>query len=595
MVRHPGYRGCRHETCGSSTRTPAFDADASGRKLVAYAAVTIRMFDVFISHAQSTIPLVRQIADALRGLGHTVWWDEDLPVHRPFPQMIEARIRDAKAVVVIWSKDAIEGTYVRAEAEVARPAGTLVQISVNGTVPPMPFNTIQFADMTGWTGDANAPGWRKVVASVSELVGSDRAAPVTPVAAAKKQMSLTGFVPRKRTFAALILGGVALAIVATWYGLTTSPHPAQSTGSEEATSNGAPTNDAPDAFANRPAIAVLPFENRSDDPKHAIFADGLAEDLITRLSAWRAFPVIGRGSSFHYRGDVDIKRVAKELNVRYVVQGSVQRAADRIRVSAQLIDAQSGSNVWSQTYDRNVADLFDLQDEISASIAAPLVGDLTRAEAKRAQSRGTQNVDAWNLYQLGEERVLRLSREDAVAARPFFERAVALEPQFASAHAGLSQAYTWQAVFGLASARSNMLARARESARRAVQLDPHDAQAHSALAFALLVSHDTPNGLAAAQRAVELNPSFPEAWNVLGYAKLMADDPNGCIVAIEQSLRLDPQALFSAPTKTCRGLLGTRAIRGGAGARAQGRGGAARLSMGLHRRGAEFGRFRSPR
>ena len=149
--------------------------------------VTIRMFDVFISHAQSTIPLVRQIADALRGLGHTVWWDEDLPVHRPFPQMIEARIRDAKAVVVIWSKDAVEGTYVRAEAEIARPAGTLVQISVNGTVPPLPFNTIQFADMTGWTGDANAPGWRKVVASVSELVGSDRAAPVTPVAAVRSR------------------------------------------------------------------------------------------------------------------------------------------------------------------------------------------------------------------------------------------------------------------------------------------------------------------------------------------------------------------------------------------------------------------------
>ena len=362
-------------------------------------------------------------------------------------------------------------------------------------------------------------------------------------------MSLTGFAPRKRTLAALILG-VALSIVAAWYGLTTSSHPAQSTSSEKAIFNGAPTNDAPDAFANRPAVAVLPFENRSDDPKHAIFADGLAESLISRLSAWRAFPVIGRVSSFHYRGDVDIKRVARDLNVRYVVQGSVQREADRIRVSAQLIDAQSGSNVWTQTYDRNVADLFDLQDEISASIAAPLVGDLNRAEAKRAQGRGTQNVDAWNLYELGEERVIRLSYEDAVAAGTFFERAVALEPQFATAHAGLSQAYTWQALYGPASSRSSLLERARESARRAVQLDPHDAQAHSALAFALLESHDTPNGLAAAQRAVELNPSFPEAWNLLGYAKLMADDPNGSIVAIEQSLRLDPQALFAGAHET---------------------------------------------
>ncbi len=234
----------------------------------------------------------------------------------------------------------------------------------------------------------------------------------------------------------------------------------------------AAADTASDAFANRPAIAVLPFENLSDGPKHAIFADGLAGDLITRLSAWRAFPVIGRGASFQYRGNVDIKRVARELNVRYVVQGSVQREGDRIRINAQLLDAQSGQTVWNQTFDRKVADLFDLQDEISMAIAAPLVGDLSRAEAHRAQSRGTRNVDAWSQYMLGEPLLDNPTPKGMVEARAFFERAVALEPQFASAHAELSVAYAWGAVFDSASSPEHNLTLALESARRAVELDP---------------------------------------------------------------------------------------------------------------------------
>jgi len=501
----------------------------------------IRMSDVFISYAHSTQAQARQVAEALRALGHDVWWDEENPLHRPFSAAINEHARDAKAVLVLWSNDALQSDWVHAEADVARQARVLVQVSLDGCLPPIPFNQTPYADLTGWTGDTKAPAWRKVVASVNELVGDERTAAV-PVAAAEKRVSLNALAPRKRMFAGLLLGGVAVAIAATWYGLATSSHPARPDAASSETTTTSVKDNTPDDFANRPAIAVLPFENRSDDPKHAIFADGLAESLISRLSAWRAFPVIGRTSSFHYRGDVDIKRVAKELNVRYVVQGSVQREADRIRVSAQLIDAQSGANVWSQTYDRNVADLFDLQDEISASIAAPLVGDLTRAEAKRAQSRGSQNVDAWSVWQLGEQHEVGFTPEDIAAARPFFEQAIALEPQFASAHARLAHTLVWETQFGLATSPKHNLTLALESARRAVALDPLDPLAHDALAFALLISKDTSNGLASAQRAVDLNPSSPEAWSLLGYAKWLAGDPKGCIAANDWALRLDPQS-----------------------------------------------------
>ena len=155
--------------------------------------------------------------------------------------------------------------------------------------------------------------------------------------------------------------------------------------------------------------AIIAAKNRdpdlcplSTDPEQAFFADGLAEDLITRLSTWRAFPVIARNSSFQYRGgDIDVKRASAVLGARYIVEGSVRSAGGRIRVSAQLIDAASGEHVWADTYDSEVADVFAAQDRISGQIAASLVGDLNRAEAERARQRGTGNLEAWSLYQLG--------------------------------------------------------------------------------------------------------------------------------------------------------------------------------------------------
>ena len=183
----------------------------------------------------------------------------------------------------------------------------------------------------------------------------------------------------------------------------------------------------------RPAIAVLPFDNLSSDPEQAFFADGLAEDLITRLSSWRAFPVIARDSSFQYRGaDADLKRASEELGARYIVQGSVRRAGDQIRATAQLIDTSTGENVWADSYDGEVTDVFALQDEFSSMIAASLVSDLNRAEAERAQQRGTENLEAWSLYQLGLQRADSYTREDFAAARELFTSASERDPRFAT-------------------------------------------------------------------------------------------------------------------------------------------------------------------
>jgi TolB-like protein/class 3 adenylate cyclase len=306
----------------------------------------------------------------------------------------------------------------------------------------------------------------------------------------------------------------------------------------------APRGDASGApaFGGRPAIAVLPFDDLSPDPEQAFFADGLAEDLITRLASWRAFPVIARNSSFQYRGgDLDLKRVGAELGARYLVEGSVRRVDDRIRVTAQLIDASTAEHVWAEAYDRTVEDVFDLQDEIGSTIAASLVGDLTRAEGERARQQGTENLEAWSLYQLGLQHADRYTASDSVQAVRFFERALALDPRFATAQARLAMA-NWMIVSGDGRVASDEeLAAALAAARRAVELDPRDPVAHAALGAVHLTAGDPRNAIDATRKAVELNPSMPEAWIWFGWAQLLAGDPEACIVATRRAQDLDPQ------------------------------------------------------
>jgi TolB-like protein/class 3 adenylate cyclase len=295
-------------------------------------------------------------------------------------------------------------------------------------------------------------------------------------------------------------------------------------------------------FRGRPAIAVLPFDNLSPDPDQAFFADGLAEDLITRLSAWRAFPVIARSSSFQYRGDSpDLRRVRDDLGIRYVVEGSVRRSGDRIRVSAQLVDATSGEHVWTEIYDREIADVFVLQDEISSTIAASLVGDLTRAEGERARQQGTENLEAWSLYQLGLQQIDRYTPEDWAKGARLFESAAEIDPHFATALAQLAMT-NWMILTGDGrTATAEEISAALATARRALDLDPRNPVAHAALGAIYLTAGDPDNALDATRRAVTLNPSMPDAWIWFGFAQLLAGDPEGCIVATERARRLNPQ------------------------------------------------------
>jgi serine/threonine protein kinase/cytochrome c-type biogenesis protein CcmH/NrfG len=309
-------------------------------------------------------------------------------------------------------------------------------------------------------------------------------------------------------------------------------------------------------FGGRPAIAVLPFDNRSGDPEQEFFAEGLAEDLITRLSLWRSFPVIARQSSFAYRSrGADLKQVSAELGVRYVVQGSVRKSGERVRIAAQLVDAATGQNVWTQTYDRVLTDVFAAQDEISEAIAASLVADLNRAEHAlltgsavvtlangHAQPHAARNFEAWGLYQRALAFFYRFTREDFAQARALLERAVELDPQFSTAWARLAETGMWEIIYGWTGNPDQTIAHALAQARRAVAIDPRDAEAHAELAFVLMTAGEGYAAIEEARRGTELNPSHPWALLIRAYVwHMTGNPPDESIDLVMRAMRLSPR------------------------------------------------------
>ncbi|HZG46329.1 MAG TPA: TIR domain-containing protein [Allosphingosinicella sp.] len=367
------------------------------------------MPDVFVSYARSTEAQARQVANALRERGYEVWRDDELPAHRAYGEVIEERLKAAKAVVVVWSIDALRSQWVRAEADAARESGTLVQLSVDGTMPPMPFNQIQCADLRFWDGGVEEPAWRKVESSVAALVG-----------------------PVNRS--------------------------ASGAGSTKAGSR-------------KICVCVLPFANMSGDAEQEYFSDGISEDIITDLSKVSALSVVARNTAFTYKGQaVDVKKVAAEQGVSHVLEGSVRKAGNRVRITAQLIDGKAGDHIWADRYDRDLDDIFAIQDEISKAIVAALQVKLLPKEKKAIEHRGTSSSEAYNLYLMARQYWISGNRGDTrreeVVIR-ICHQAIAIDAAYAKAWALMALAQSelrfWHGrdIDGL------------QAAERALELDPN--------------------------------------------------------------------------------------------------------------------------
>jgi adenylate cyclase len=302
---------------------------------------------------------------------------------------------------------------------------------------------------------------------------------------------------------------------------------------------------APLPLPDKPSIAVLPFTNMSGDPEQEHFSDGITENIITNLSRFRDFFVIARNSTFAYKGKaVKMQDVSRELGVSYVLEGSVQRSSDRVRITAQLIDGHTGGHLWSERYDRQLDDIFEVQDEVTEMIVGTLAsgygGRLRKAWQRRIQGSGTQSVQAFDCFMRGMDLYDHFIKEDTQRGREFFEEAVRLDPNYAKAYAKLAWGHIEDAYQGWSEDYEESLAKGLEFANKAIQCEDEESWGHWALAgyYIFTMQHD--RALAEFQRAIELNPNDADVLNDVGFCLSYAGRAEEALDSVHKAMRLNP-------------------------------------------------------
>jgi TolB-like protein len=317
--------------------------------------------------------------------------------------------------------------------------------------------------------------------------------------------------------------------------------------------NGAAVLSLPDG----PSIAVLPFANISGDPEQEYFADGMVEEITTALSRFKTLFVIARNSSFTYKGKAsDVKQVGRDLGVRYVLEGSVRKAANKVRITAQLIDTSTGAHLWADRFDGAMEDIFELQDQVTISVVGAITPTLERAEIGRAVLKPTDSLDAYDHYMRGIASAYRWTNDGTSEALQHFYRAIENDPKFALAHALATSCYAWRKANGWATDSAREIAETKRLAERATQLGQDDAQvlcwSGTGLAF---VVGEVDAGIALVERALRLNPNLMDAWLSSGLIRLVSGEWNLAIGHFAHAMRLSPfePSLFMMQQGTASG------------------------------------------
>ena len=408
------------------------------------------MADVFVSYARSDKARVAPLVAAIEAQGWSVWWDPEIAAGQEFDRQIATELKSAAAVVVVWTPTSVESRWVRGEARDAADRGVLVPVRFDAADLPIDVRAIHTTDLDGW-------GENPASAAVQELL-----------------RSLGAMINRQR-----------------------GPRPAAAAAAQ-------PTPPAAPAGIS---ICVLPFANMSGDPEQEYFSDGISEDIITDLTKVSALGVVSRNTAFNFKGkSVEVAQVARQLKVSHVLEGSVRKAGGRVRITAQLIDAAKDNQVWAERYDRDLNDIFALQDEISEAIVKALKLKLLPEEKKAIEQRGTENVDAYNLY---------------LMARQNYATGIEQDPRRAEASVRLC--------------------------RRATEIDPTYARAWALMALGQMLLHFAhgrrgDDGMSAAEQALALDANLAEAHAVKARVLSQYGRHDAAAAEIEIALRLDPES-----------------------------------------------------
>ncbi|HXV00451.1 MAG TPA: TIR domain-containing protein [Caulobacteraceae bacterium] len=442
------------------------------------------MSDIFISYARDDQSIAETYAKALGAHGLSVWWDAALRSGEAYDEVIEAALKRAKAVVVLWSSRSVASRWVRAEATLADRAKTLAPVMIEPCDLPIMFELTQTTKLIDWSGQTGDPRWRAFVADLSRFVA-------------------------ERTIE--------------------QPEPAPPPAAQHPRGAG-------------PSVLVLPFVNMSGDREQEYFSDGVSEDIMTDLSKVAALSVVSRNTALSYKGKtVAAAQLARQLGVSHILEGSVRRSGERVRITAQLLDAASDSQVWAERYDRTLEDIFAIQDEISEAIVAALKVKLAPGEKQAIVNRPTNSSEAYELYLL----VRQFSRTGSERMNPLIvrlcQRIVELDPGFALAWAQMSLA---EAELSQRGVPGSSAARAIETAERAVALAPDLAEAHAAMAEAVGRGPDLDMaaGRAHLEAALRLDPQCYEARLFAGYLAIDGARFAEAVGHFEAAVALDPKA-----------------------------------------------------
>jgi len=333
---------------------------------------------VFLSYAREDVGVAKQLAECVGNAGHEVWWDRHIHGGSRFTSEIDRALKEAEAILVLWSDASVESAWVQDEAVEGRDNGRLVPISLARARPPLGFRQFHCIRLGTWDGTGEPEALGELLAAIDKITGGEGAS--EPAAVQPE--------PRKQ---------------------------------------------------HKTSVCVLPFVNMSGDPEQEYFSDGITEDIITDLSKISALSVVARNTAFMFKGQsIDVKEVARTLGVDHVLEGSVRKAGARVRVTAQLIDGTAGDHLWAERYDRDLTDIFAIQDEISKSIAGALQLKLLPEEQKALKARSTSSVDAYNLYLMARQQWIDGRYGDARRDRAIIricEEAVSLDPNYAEAWA----------------------------------------------------------------------------------------------------------------------------------------------------------------